>query len=133
SSQQGKGREGGGEIVTAVERAAKVLLAFTQSWDFLTLPEVATRSGLSKATAFRILATLVAEGLVFQNADNGTYGLGALNFRLADVVLSGIEVRDSARLVMRQRRNQVNETAVLSVREGDDCYHVQRFDSGQSL
>jgi DNA-binding IclR family transcriptional regulator len=133
STQQPKVGGAGGDIVTAVERAAKVLLAFTQSWDFLTLPEVATRSGLSKATAFRILATLVAEGLVFQNADNGTYGLGALNFRLADVVLSGIEVRDSARLVMRQVRNQVNETVVLSVREGDDCYHVKSFESRQSI
>src|SRR5262249_18718356 len=32
STQQHKARGAGGDIVTAVERAAKVLLAFTQSW-----------------------------------------------------------------------------------------------------
>ena len=45
---------------------------------FLRLPEVATRSGLSKATAFRILATLIAEGLVFLYAANGSFGVGAV-------------------------------------------------------
>src|SRR5258705_7390258 len=121
------------EIVTAVDRAARVLVAFSQSWDFLTLPEVATRSGLSKATAFRILATLIAEGLVFQNAANGTYGLGALNLRFSDIILTGIDIRERARTAMRQVRKQINETVVLSIRDGDACYHVDSFESTQSI
>jgi DNA-binding IclR family transcriptional regulator len=123
----------GNGIVTAVDRAARILVAFSRSWDFLTLPEVATRSGLSKATAFRILATLISEGLVFQNAANGTYGLGSLNLRLADIILSGIDVRERARAAMRQVRKQINETVVLSIRDGDACYHVDRFESTQSI
>jgi DNA-binding IclR family transcriptional regulator len=121
------------EIVTAVDRAARVLMAFTQSWDFLTLPEVAHRAGLSKATAFRILSTLATEGLVFQNAANGTYGLGSLNLRLADIILSDIEIHEQARAVMRQTRDRVNETVVLSVRHGANCYHVDSFESTQSI
>lgn len=121
------------EIVTAVDRAARVLMAFTQSWDFLTLPEVAQRAGLSKATAFRILSTLMDEGLVFQNAANSTYGLGALNLRLADIILSDIEIHEQARAVMRQIRDRVNETVVLSVRQGTECYHVDSFESTQSI
>lgn len=121
------------EIVTAVDRAARVLMAFTQSRDFLTLPEVAHRARLSKATAFRILSTLAAEGLVFQNAANGTYGLGALNLRLADVILSDIEIHEEARAVMRQTRDRVNETVVLSVRHGTNCYHVDSFECTQSI
>lgn len=121
------------EIVTAVDRAARVLIALTQSWDFLTLPEVARRAGLSKATAFRILSTLTTEGLVFQNAANGTYGLGALNLRLADIILSDIDIHEQARAVMRQTRDRVNETIVLSVRHGTNCYHVDSFESTQSI
>jgi DNA-binding IclR family transcriptional regulator len=120
-------------IVTAVDRAARVLAAFSQSWDFLTLAEVATRSGLSKPTAFRILATLMAEGLVFQNAANGTYGLGALNLRLADIILGSIDIRERARAAMRQVRTQINETVVLSIRDCDACYHVDSFESTQSI
>lgn len=121
------------EIVTAVDRAARVLMAFTQSWDFLTLPEVAQRAGLSKATAFRILSTLTTEGLIFQNAANGAYGLGALNLRLADIILSNIKVHAHARVVMRQIRDRVNETVVLSIREDTACYHVDSFESTQSI
>jgi DNA-binding IclR family transcriptional regulator len=121
------------EIVTSVDRAARVLMAFTQSWDFLTLAEVAQRSGLSKATAFRILSTLTEEGLLYQNAANGTYGLGALNLRLADIILSDIKIYDRARAAMRQIRDRVNETVVLSVREGAVCYHVDSFESTQSI
>jgi DNA-binding IclR family transcriptional regulator len=128
-----KQQTAGVEIVMAVDRAARVLLAFTQSWDFLTLPDIAQRAGLSKATAFRILSTLTDEGLVFQNAANSTYGLGALNLRLADIILSDIEIHEPARAVMRQIRDRVNETVVLSVRQGTDCYHVDSFESTQSI
>ena len=76
-------------------------------WDFLRLPEVATRSGLPKAAAFRILATLIAEGLVFQNAANGTYGFVALYLGIADVIPSGIGVRERTRAAMRANPDQV--------------------------
>jgi IclR family transcriptional regulator, acetate operon repressor len=127
-------RSGAGpRVVTAVDRAARVLLAFGESWDFLSLPEIAARAGLSKPTAFRILSTLAAEGLVFQNEANNTYGLGFLTLRLADVVLGGIGIREAARPAMRRIRDQVNETVVLSIRQGDACYNVDSLDSTQSI
>jgi DNA-binding IclR family transcriptional regulator len=118
--QKRNGRRGSNyKIVAAVDRAARVLSAFADSWDFATLPEVARRARLSKPTAFRILATLVAEGLVFQNEANGTYGLGFLTLRLADVVLGGIRLREPARSAMRCIRDAVNETVVLGLLDGD--------------
>lgn len=115
---------GGDKIVTAVDRAARVLSAFADSWDFATLPDVARRAKLSKPTTFRILATLAAEGLIFQNEANSTYGLGFLTLRLADVVLGGIRLRESARPSMRRIRDSLNETVVLGILEGDDYCNV---------
>jgi IclR family acetate operon transcriptional repressor len=108
----GKPRSPGADqrVVTAVDRAARVLLAFGQSWDFLSLPEVAARSGLSKPT-----------------------GLGFLTLRLADVVLGGVAIRATAWHAMRRIRDQVNETVVLSIRQGDACYNVDSLDSTQSV
>src|SRR4051794_18327367 len=77
-------------LVTAVDRAARVLAALSQSNDFLTLPEVAKLAGLSKPTTFRILMTLMSEGLIFQNEANATYGFGFQVLRLADVVLGTV-------------------------------------------
>jgi DNA-binding IclR family transcriptional regulator len=131
--RKARAKRAGPPLVTAVDRAARVLLAFGQSWDFLSLQEVAARSGLSKPTAFRILSTLAAEGLVFQNEANNTYGLGFLTLRLADVVLSGVGIRDAARPAMRRIRDQVNETVVLSLRDRDACYNVDSLESTQTI
>jgi DNA-binding IclR family transcriptional regulator len=79
------------------------------------------------------LATLVAKGLAFQNEANGSYGLGSLNLRLAEVILGGIRVRESARFVMRQVRNELNETVVLSVRQGGACYYVESLEGRQTI
>ena len=59
--------------------------------------------------------------------------LGALNLRLADIILSSIDIRERARAAMRQVRTQINETVVLSIRDGDACYHVDNFESTQSI
>lgn len=123
----------GHTIVTAVDRAARVLWAFADSWDFLTLPEIAARARLSKPTTFRILATLAAEGLVFQNEANRTYGLGFLTLRFADVVLGGIELRQPAHAAMRLIRDTVNETVVLALFDGDTYSDVDRLEGSNMI
>jgi DNA-binding IclR family transcriptional regulator len=120
-------------IVTAVDRASRLLLALTQASDFLSLPEIARRAGLSKPTAFRLLTTLATEDLVFHNEANGTYGLGHLTLRMADAVLGSIPARESTRAAMGHIRDQVNETVVLSIRQDDVCYHVDSIESTQSI
>lgn len=119
--------------MTAVDRAARVLAAFSQSWDFLTLPEVAARAGLSKPTTFRILATLISEGLIFQNEANTTYGFGFQVLRLADVVLGTIPFAAAAQLAMRDINAKLNETVVLSVRAESSCYFVDSIETTQSI
>jgi IclR family transcriptional regulator, KDG regulon repressor len=114
--------------ITAADRAARMLFAFTQSHDFLSLGEAARRAHLSKPTAFRILTTLVAEGLLFQNEANAAYGLGFLPLRFADVALSGIAFRDQARAAMRRIRDAVNETVVLGIRDGHSYYNVDSME-----
>jgi DNA-binding IclR family transcriptional regulator len=105
-----------------------MLFAFAQSQDFLSLGEAARRAHLSKPTAFRILSTLVAEGLLFQNEANAAYGLGFLPLRFADLVLAGITFRDQARTAMRHIRDAVNETVMLGIRDGHSYYNVDSLE-----
>lgn len=120
-------------LVTAVDRAARVLWTFADSWDFLPLPEIAARARLSKATTFRILATLAGDGLVFQNEANNTYGLGFLTLRFADIVLGGLTLRRPAQGAMRAIRDSVNETVVLCLREGDTYSNVDSLESSNMI
>ncbi len=121
------------ELVSTVERAALVLSAFRKSWDFLTLSDVVEDTGLTKPTVFRILTSLVAEGLVFQNEANNTYGLGFLNLRLADVFLSHQSLRQQALPIMQDLFEQLNENVILSVRDGARTYDLDILESTQVI
>ncbi len=61
-------------IVEAVARACDILEAFTTDGEALRLCDITARTGLSKATAFRILFTLEKRGLVEQG-ERHTYRL----------------------------------------------------------
>ena len=115
--------------VEAVDRAARILFALAASPRHSSLIEVASRSGLSKPTAFRLLATLVAEGLAVQNSETASYSLGVMPLGLAGSVLHSIAVRDLARPVMQSIRDQVNESVILSVREGDTRVNIDAVEA----
>jgi len=132
---QRAGRETTGEprmdqsAIEAVDRAGRILFALAASPRESSLLEVANRAGLSKPTAFRILATLVTEGLVTQNRETAGYRLGVLPLGLASSVLQSIPVRNLAHPIMTAIRDKVNETVVLSVREHDFRVNVDAVEA----
>jgi DNA-binding IclR family transcriptional regulator len=124
-----RGANGEGASVEAVDRAARVLFALAARPVPSTLAEIAQRADLTKPTAFRILASLIAEGLAAQNAQTGAYRLGSTPLRLATSVLQNVAVREPALIAMRKIRDEVNETVVLSVREGDLRYNIDSVEA----
>ncbi len=136
AAEKGKARrEAAGEqridqsAIEAVDRAGRILFALAASPRESSLPEIANRAGLSKPTAFRILATLVAEGLATQNRETASYRLGVLPLGLASSVLQSIPVRAIAHPIMTTIRDKVNESVVLSVREQDFRVNVDAVEA----
>ncbi len=139
SAAKGKGprarREPAGEprmdqsAIEAVDRAGRILFALAASSRQSSLLEIANRAGLSKPTAFRILATLMAEGLASQNPETASYRLGALPLGLASAVLRSVPVRALARPIMTSIRDKVNETVVLAIREHDFRVNVDSVEA----
>lgn len=105
--------------IAVLDRAASLLMALAQSARPTSLADAAKHAGLSKATAFRILATLIEEGLVVQDGATSSYRLGVVPMRLATAVLAGVPVHAVARRAMREVCDTLNETVVLSVIDGD--------------
>ncbi len=119
--------------IEAVDRAARILAALASSGRELSLLEVASRSELSKPTAFRILATLMSEGLVTQNDETSNYRLGTLPLDFAQAVLDALPVRKIARPFMQTIRDKVNESVVLSVREGDYRVNIDLIEAVNAI
>jgi DNA-binding IclR family transcriptional regulator len=115
--------------IQAVDRAIACLQAFTQEDPELTLGEVAERTGLAKPTAFRLLATLEARGLINENTATNMYSLGSGILALAAVRARQSGLLDRALPIMRRIRDTVNETVSLSVRVGDHRVHLYQLES----
>ena len=108
-------------------------MVLAQALEPVALPEIARLSGMTRPTAFRILATLAAEGLVLRDAATSTYSLGFLALRLADTVLGSFPIHGVARPVMRQIRDALNETVVLSLRQADARFNIDSLESTHAI
>ena len=112
-----------GRGVDAVERALKLLNAFTSGGTGLTLKELASRSDLNKATILRLSVSLERFGYLMRD-ENGLYHLGPTLWRL------GSEFRKNLRLGPYIRPVLTN----LVAKTGESAsFYVQRANSGVCL
>jgi DNA-binding IclR family transcriptional regulator len=123
-------RRGG---VRVLERAIGILQCFDEVNVRLTLHEIAERTGIHKATAFRILTTLVDERIIDQPILGGPYELGFFALGCADAILGGSMLWRKAVPVMAQLRDELNETIVLAQRRGDQILNLDKMVRRQGI
>src|ERR1043165_2997849 len=87
--------------VAAVERALAVLDALSDGHSELGTNEIARRTGINASTVSRLLATLVASGLVEHVSATGRYRLGMRLLQLGNVVAGRLDLREIARPHLR--------------------------------
>jgi IclR family pca regulon transcriptional regulator len=108
---------GAAPAIQSVERAARMLGLFTVERPQLTLGELTTRMGMSKATVHRYATALRNAGLLRQTG--GSYTLGPRVVELASVALAGLAVVTVAGPYLERLVGETGETAVLSVWDGE--------------
>lgn len=107
--------------VRAVERAMQILSCFDQNPQ-LGVSEIAQATGLHKATAHRLLMTMLNRGFLERSADGERFRLGLRLMEMGLSALRGLDVRQAAYPYMQQLVDRFGETCTLSV-----------FDRGQML
>lgn len=132
-SQRIKGRGEPGGTIQSVERAAAILGFFTVARPRLTLTEMTARLGVSKATAHRYAMALRRVGLLRYDKLSADYTLGPQVLTLATVARSGLPIITTAGPFMEEIVKDVNETAVLSVWDGDAPVVVRVDDSTERV
>src|SRR5215471_14206311 len=118
------GRKQNPYTIEVLRRAIEVLSVFSHARPAMSLAEIVQAVRLPKTTVFRVLSSLVERGLCEWDAPSGRYSLGFELVRLADIRRRQSNVHDVAIPVMREIRNAVNETVILSVRSGDFRVHI---------
>jgi DNA-binding IclR family transcriptional regulator len=101
--------------VRSVVRAARILELVRTSDGGAQLNELASRSGLAKASAFRLLRTLEHVGLIQRVPNSDLYRLGVRCLELGQTYLEQTDLRREATPVLQDLQRRFKETVHLGV------------------
>jgi IclR family pca regulon transcriptional regulator len=113
-----------GDFVRSFERGLAVLRAFGPERPAMTLSEVATASGLTRAAARRFLLTL--ERLGYVGSDGRLFSLRPRVLELGYAYLSSLPIWELATPHMRELVEQLHESSSASVLDEDEIVYVAR-------
>ncbi len=115
----------------AISRAARALSCFAYDRSYWTLSELSDTTGTPIETLRGILNTLVAHNLLRHSSEG--YRLGFEWLRLATMRRNQFDARAIALPFMRAIRDALNETVILSVRNGDQRVQIDSLESKHSV
>jgi DNA-binding IclR family transcriptional regulator len=117
----------------SVEKAIKILEAFSEDNFEMSLPEISKKVNLPKATAYRIIGTLKDNGLINQRVDNGKYRPGLKLFELGSLVFKKLKLREVALPYMEKLSRECGETVHLGILQGDEVISIESCESSFGL
>jgi DNA-binding IclR family transcriptional regulator len=119
--------------LSSVTTAIHLLKTFTAEDDELGISELSKRLGVAKSTVHRLAGTLLEEGLLQQNPENGRYRLGIGLFSLGSLVRARLDVTSESKHILNELREQTQENVRLVVLERQRIVFLHDFESPQTL
>ncbi len=117
--------------VDAAAKALELLSVFSFQERRLSLSDLAARSGIPRATAFRLLSTL--EAARFVTKVDGEYQLGLKCFMLGNVVAADLDLRGIARPHLVALRDRTRETTQIAILDHWQVVYLERVPSPQPV
>ena len=112
--------------VPAIDRALTVLEMLAASHKPLSLAEISRNLGVNRSSAHYIMGTLEARGYVQRGALRGNYSIAAKLFGLANVSLTGLEIRSRAAPHLRKLVERISLTVHLTILSAHEAVIVDR-------
>ena len=119
--------------LSSVTAAIQVLKTFSEAEAEIGISSLAKRLGLAKSTAHRLATTLLAEGLLEQNSENGRYRLGIELFALGALARRRLSVSNEAIPHLQVLREQTDETIHLVILESTNIIYLYSLESTQAI
>jgi DNA-binding IclR family transcriptional regulator len=117
--------------VDAAAKALELLSVFSFREPRLSLADLASRTGIPRATAFRLLSTLEQSG--FLDKVHGAYQLGIKCFVLGNIVAGGLDLRETARPHLVALREATRETTQIAILDHWQVVYLERMLSPLSV
>ncbi len=117
----------------AVEKALRILCAFTADHPVWGVRELSGHLGFSPATVQRLLQTLRSHGFVDQDPETRLYRLGSVYYSFLHTLQSGLPVGRAAVPFMKQLLSRTRETVHLNVIDNTQRLCIDTLESAQAL
>lgn len=112
--------------IEALARGLEVLSLFSREHPTLAMSEVVELSGLSKATAYRVLSTLENTGFLRRDAKTKRYQPSLKVLTLGFTAINNLDVRQIARPHLEQLSQELDLTTSLAVLDDMWVIYVDR-------
>lgn len=117
-------QDGDRDYVASLARGLEVICAFTRDKPSMTLSDVSKVTGMSRATARRLLLTLVREG--YAEKRDRDFSLRPKVLQLGYSALSSVGMLDIVQPVMNALSQRTQESIYTAVLTGDDVTYLAR-------
>lgn len=97
------------------------------------MSDLCKTSGLPRATVYRIVDALRAEGMVAETQPGSTFVLGPRLINLASRSWETFDLRTVAHPAIEQLRNETGETVHLAVPSGLEMIYIDKLESPQAV
>jgi IclR family transcriptional regulator, KDG regulon repressor len=121
------------ETVSSVQKAARLLCAFTRENREFGVRELARRLGLGKSATHRLLTTLAAEHLIEQDGTTGRYRLGIKIYELGTLVPTHQDLHEAAAICIDELHDRTRETVQVAVLDGAEVVYIERREGVRTL
>lgn len=119
--------------LSSVTAAIRMLKTFSEEEPEIGISTLAKKLKLAKSTAHRLATTLLAEGLLEQNTENGRYRLGIELFALGALVRRRLDVSRQALPFLHELREKTDETVHLAILDGTSIIYLFNLESNQAI
>lgn len=119
--------------IQVIDRAAQILECFRFDAHELGVREISQRTGLHKSTAHRILIALQYNGLIQQNPETGDYHLGIKLFKLGQLAVMRLNLREIARPLLRVLMEETRETVHLAILDEEQVFYLEKVEGPYAL
>jgi IclR family pca regulon transcriptional regulator len=119
------------DVIDSVEKALRLLQSFSGAAPAMSVSEAAAATGLTRATARRLLLTF--ERLGFAETDGRRFQLTARVLRLGYGYLAALPFWEHAQSHMRALSDEVRESSSLATLDGGEIVYVARVPASRMM
>lgn len=117
------------DTVQSVERTLAILEAVAEQSEGLGVTEISEKVGLHKSTVHRLLATLLANHYITQDAETNRYKITFKLYELGSKKIAKLDILSAAKPYTKKLMESVDEVVHLVVREENMIVYIDKVEA----